>query len=293
MSKEKQRIHYLVGGFIPAYPSSYSYYTCVHGTEYTDTFYDRMAALLADDESLLELNEYKNALFGTVMVLNEKGRDEFEMRTQLAALQSRLNFIDQHLKNPAVVSYLVDKLIFGFIKINGAADLQEVAPVYNAKVTDPKAKANFNTLLESWAKIAPGRPSPEFRYPDVDGKEYTLKDLAGKYIYIDMWATWCGPCRAEIPSLQKLEHRYAGKEIYFVSISSDDDQKAWEELVREDQMTGIQLNINGSREFMDAYLIVGIPRFILLDKEGKIISADMTRPSDPETMVTLDSLLLN
>ena len=91
--------------------------------------------------------------------------------------------------------------------------------------------------------------------------------------------------------LKELEEKYAGKDIYFVSMSCDKNKKAWENMVKKDELKGIQLHMGTDRSFMDAYLINGIPRFILLDREGKIISANMTRPSDSRTAKRFDELL--
>ena len=193
-------------------------------------------------------------------------------------------------ENPAVVEYLVDQIVTAYVKDSGVDHLAEVAPLYSAKVTDPAKKAKFDELCAKWARIAVGQPSPSFKYLDINGKEVSLADLAGKYVYIDTWATWCGPCRGELPHLKTLEEKYGKKNIYFVSISCDRDKAAWEKMVKEDKLGGIQLHNGGDNTFMDAYMITGIPRFILLDKEGKIINAKMTRPSNPETAKTFDAL---
>ena len=102
---------------------------------------------------------------------------------------------------------------------------------------------------------------------------------------------WCGPCRGELPALKELEEKYAGKDIHFVSLSCDKNKKAWENMVTKEQLKGIQLHMGTDRTFMDAYLINGIPRFILLDRDGNIISANMTRPSDPKTAEKFNELL--
>lgn len=135
-----------------------------------------------------------------------------------------------------------------------------------------------------------GMDSPDFRYRDVNGKVVTLKDLRGKYVYIDVWAMWCGPCCMEIPHLKELELKMRGKKIVFVSMSVDESRKAWLKFVKEKKMGGIQLNVEGKEDFMRAYHIDGIPRFILLDKKGKIVDANMTRPSDPKTLERLSEL---
>ena len=135
-----------------------------------------------------------------------------------------------------------------------------------------------------------GDPSPVFKYLDINGKEVSLKDLKGKYVYIDVWATWCGPCKRELPHLKELEEKMHGKKIVFVSISCDQDKAAWERMVKEKGLGGIQLHNGGDREFMTAFEIRGIPRFILLDKKGKSVNPNMTRPSNPETEKTLKAL---
>lgn len=135
-----------------------------------------------------------------------------------------------------------------------------------------------------------GDKSPDFKYLDINGKEVSLADLKGKYVYIDVWATWCGPCKAQIPHLKELEKKLHGKNIVFVSISCDKDKGAWETMVKEQKLDGVQLHTGGDQSFMNAYAIKGIPRFILLDKEGKIVNPNMTRPNNPETEKVLTAL---
>ena len=139
-------------------------------------------------------------------------------------------------------------------------------------------------------ELKEGDQAPTFKYLDINGKEVSLSDLKGKYVYIDVWATWCGPCQYELPHLKELEKKMHGKKIVFVSISCDKDKAAWEKMVKEQGLGGVQLHNGGDREFMTAFAIRGIPRFILLDKEGKIVNPNMTRPSNPETEKTLKAL---
>ena len=77
------------------------------------------------------------------------------------------------------------------------------------------------------AKLSVGSEAPDFKYPDIEGNIYSLKDFKGKYVYIDVWATWCGPCCKEIPSLKKLEKKMEKKKIVFVSLSCDKDVAVW------------------------------------------------------------------
>jgi thiol-disulfide isomerase/thioredoxin len=145
------------------------------------------------------------------------------------------------------------------------------------------------------AKKMNGSMSPDFAFENAKGGTTSLTDLKGNYIYIDVWATWCGPCRAEIPFLKEAEHKYEGKNISFISLSIDRvaDKEKWAKFIVDKELGGIQLfaEADWKSQFVEDYKIKGIPRFILLDPAGKIVNADAPRPSSPELTVLLDTLL--
>ena len=129
-----------------------------------------------------------------------------------------------------------------------------------------------------------GNPSPKFiDLENYKGGTTSLDDLKGKYVYIDVWATWCGPCKREIPFLQKLEEKFHGKNIEFVSISIDNVNKksVWKQMIANKDMSGTQLFAGANQSFVQDYNISGIPRFILLDPQGNIVDANALRPSNP------------
>lgn len=138
-------------------------------------------------------------------------------------------------------------------------------------------------------------PSPTFDYVNYAGGKSKLEDFKGKYVYIDVWATWCGPCRQEIPFLKKAEEKYHGKNIAFISISIDKlkDQEKWKTMIKEKELGGVQLFADNdwNSKFVQDYKITGIPRFILIDPKGNIVKADAPRPSSDELIKELDSLL--
>lgn len=123
----------------------------------------------------------------------------------------------------------------------------------------------------------------------------SLADLKGKFVYIDMWATWCGPCKGEMPSLLELEKRFEGKDILFVSLSVDKnkDIELWKQTIEKMGLGGIQLHLGENwtwlKNFMPASM--SVPRFVLLDQKGKIIDANMSRPSDKATAEKFHDLL--
>ncbi|KFF07227.1 TlpA family protein disulfide reductase [Flavobacterium reichenbachii] len=140
-----------------------------------------------------------------------------------------------------------------------------------------------------------GKPSPGFDYENHKGGKTKLSDLKGKYVYIDLWATWCAPCRAEIPYLQKIEEKYHGKNIEFVSISIDKlkDNEKWKKFVTDKNLGGTQLfaDKDWESEFVTNYGVTGIPRFILIDPQGNVVNSDAFRPSDPALDSQLNTLL--
>jgi len=138
----------------------------------------------------------------------------------------------------------------------------------------------------------PGTPSPDFEYTDIHGKKVSLKKFRGKYVFIDVWATWCGPCKKEMPFLHELIKKMAKKKIAFVCIAEDREREVWEKMVNGKNWSdiGVQLNMGKDDSFREAYGINSFPRFILLDKKGRVVNPYMTRPSDPETLKTLQAL---
>ncbi|MCF6278798.1 MAG: TlpA family protein disulfide reductase [Flavobacteriaceae bacterium] len=144
--------------------------------------------------------------------------------------------------------------------------------------------------------IKKGTPSPKFNYPNTEGENISLDDLKGKYVYVDVWATWCGPCIREIPSLKELNKEYSGKALAIVSLSIDDvaNKDKWLKMVADKDLQGIQIMADKAwdSDFIKAYNITGIPRFILIDKEGNILDANAPRPSNPRLKEVLNGLSL-
>ncbi|WP_339835165.1 TlpA disulfide reductase family protein [uncultured Flavobacterium sp.] len=140
-----------------------------------------------------------------------------------------------------------------------------------------------------------GNPSPTFAYENHKGGITKLEDFSGKYVYIDVWATWCAPCRAEIPFLKKIEEKYHGKNIEFVSISvdTDKDHEKWKNLVTEKNLGGVQLfaDKNWMSDFIKAYGINSIPRFILIGPDGSVVNANADRPSSENLDKVLSELV--
>ncbi|MGE5944035.1 MAG: TlpA family protein disulfide reductase, partial [Flavobacteriales bacterium] len=198
------------------------------------------------------------------------------------------------IENELVTYYNANKDIDTLITKMYLSDVKPMLKPYKIYLADAIAlRTNFPK----------GAPSPIFEnYENYNGNKTSLSDLKGKYVYIDVWATWCGPCKVEIPSLKKLENEYHDKNIQFVSMSIDDDQThqgswekakaSWKAMVTDKDLGGIQVFApNGwQSDFVRDYKINGIPRFILIDPNGNIVSADAPNPSDPKLIELFNEL---
>jgi thiol-disulfide isomerase/thioredoxin len=147
--------------------------------------------------------------------------------------------------------------------------------------------ALFDSQVKEWAEFDAGKPAPSFHLSSQNEKKYKLEDFRNKVVYIDLWASWCGPCREETPALKKLYEKYKNDDrIAFVSIAVRDKQKAWLKAISEDKPAWIQL-IDENDNVGRSYKVKFVPRFILIDKQGKIVDFDAPSPSDEKEITEL------
>ena len=162
---------------------------------------------------------------------------------------------------------------------------------YGKKITNPAVKSMLEKNISSYCQIeAPkdsqaGIPVPDTTMETTDGSEVQLSSLFGKVLYIDVWATWCGPCVREAPYFKELAEKFKGDDrICFISLSvdRDKDRDKWVEFVSEEQPFWPQFRLAGTDQddFCDKVGINTIPRFLLIGPDGKFIDGDCARPSD-------------
>ena len=145
-------------------------------------------------------------------------------------------------------------------------------------------EAFLNKLAKN-SKLTPGKPAFDSEGSELAGASKRLSDLKGKAIYVDVWATWCMPCIGEAPHFLELSKQFPG--IQFVAFSVDENRKAWENYVSKKEHGDILEWLSLDPDFRSKWDIVGIPRFILIDKDFNIISADAPRPSDRDKIIPL------
>lgn len=277
---EIKNIEYQYYMMLSQYPMAHSYFT-KNEVELPKDFEAELNELNFDDEAdFLTVPSYHD------LVLS-KYSESMEELTTPEEVEKAISGIKSSAIRDAVMSELL------LYKISSASpEAERYNEFIQEYAKDKKLKEKASDSFDRIQKLLPGKPSPKFKYPDINGKKVSLDDLEGNLVYIDVWATWCGPCLAEIPSMKKLEEDYRDKKIKFVGMSIDPkkDFDKWKEMVKEKDLQGIQIfaDKDWKSQFVQDYGIIGIPRFILIDAEGNIITADAPRPSDPQIRALFD-----
>jgi len=183
-----------------------------------------------------------------------------EMGTSLVALFTANNFLNPEMDLP-----ILKKL---------ASDFEVVKPT-------PTIAQGFIGQVKRMAGLSVGEEAPDFTLSDPDGKPTTLSSLRGKFVLIDFWASWCGPCRQENPNVVRMYDKYKDKGFSIYGVSLDKDMTPWKAAIKKDNLTwlhGSDLKYWNS-VVAQTYGVKAIPATFLLDKDGKIIAKNLRGPA--------------
>lgn len=196
------------------------------------------------------------------------------------------------------ISLIPDNRVKGELVVRQAAGMKSYFELKkfiaeNEKYLNADQKERVEAISSNMYEMRKGQVAADFTYPDSTGKQVSLSDFRGKVVLVDVWATWCGPCRGELPHLKKLEEEMKGKEVVFIGVSVDEEKNhaKWKKFIVDEQLPGIQLFANGWSKITKDYKITGIPRFMVFDREGKIVEAVAPRPSNPDLKALLEEEL--
>lgn len=285
---EAGRIRYGIAASLMMYPLGHRTFTQNMAYNPSEEWYAEIGKYAVESETLADIPEYREYMAEAAHILDAENRENTELYPKLVA---EMRYISKNYKNQKVKDAILHHIAAPYIENFGIDNVQDMINLHKTYVKDEWMKADFQKRMDNWDFNVPGKEAPNFIASDIDGNRYSLSSFKGKYVYIDIWATWCLPCRRELPYMKELEAKFEGKNIVFLGLSVDDDKKEWEEMVRSGALSGVQLYLGTGSSFQKKMRIDGIPRFILLDTEGKIINPNMSRPSAESTAETLMNLL--
>lgn len=173
-------------------------------------------------------------------------------------------------------------------RYNGVSnDLLKIRPLIDKNFADSDLKKEIISLYEKYAHLLPGLPAPDFRLKDYKGNEYALSDYKGKVLVIDVWATWCSGCILKLPNFLKVRDHYKGRDdVAFMVLSIDRTgvYQTWKfshpKYNLMDITSVIACEDGDDNTFSKDYNITGIPRYFVIDAEGKIVTVYAPSPGD-------------
>ncbi|MCE7042390.1 TlpA disulfide reductase family protein [Dyadobacter sp. CY312] len=191
-----------------------------------------------------------------------------------------------------------DYLLYNLIKLGG---------MFNSTKPNPKLARQFqidarDPLLKSYIKetydFLEIKKSATGKLANAVGEDISwsrmLENNKGKVVYVDFWASWCGPCRAEMPASKALKKRFKTKDVVFINISMDENSAAWKKACKSEGIDapGNYILVQPDKsDLKRQFRITSIPRYFLIDKSGKVVNPNAPRPSDSKITTEIEQLL--
>ncbi len=288
MEMEQKRINYIFYNLKFTYKDYFLYFVKDEKALEDANYFDFVNDLDMEDEASLVFESYIASLDKKITYKTSKQ----DIKNYEENVIANIKEIKASIQNEKIKETLIFETIMDYGRYDGFAKIENEYQDFIATAKNEKNLAKAKEVHEIWDNLSAGKPAPKFEYPNQKEEMVSLESFLGKYVYIDVWATWCGPCRAEVPAFKKLEAEYHGKNIAFLSVSVDDNKDAWLKFINDKKLEWPQLHTGGWLcSITEDYYINSIPRFILIDTEGKIINASAARPSSEEIRPLLNELL--
>ena len=284
---ERERIRYSVANRASFYPIYRRMQHPEQGYQPGETFNQFMCSFSLNNESLYGTKDFRSFLLNYVYLQGSRGKS-----TETDYSDGMVDYILSVITNPTIKNFLLTEIVYRHIwENNGVEGADYLLSVFHRECTDKNKIAYMDELIRYWERITPGNMAPGFEVRDRNGRPVTLEDFRGSYLYITVWATWCVPCKVELPCLDRLQKEYSGKNIRFLTVAIDDSVHldVWKTFLMQNPHAGFHTFAESSNAFNKDYMIISIPRFILIDPDGRIVSSNAPRPSG-KIHVVLDSL---
>jgi len=233
------------------------------------------------DARILEIAEGMNYI-NAYHKLNIAFMPEADRKTLSRA--GKMKIMMNTISNDTVKSFFLKQQL-ETAEINNLSEFRSIFQPYEKYSNPPMVKKKYEQVYQSFIGDTAyvGKSSYNFSLPDTSGHMVSMRDFKGKVVFIDVWATWCGPCRGEIPFLKQLEEEYKNNsDIVFlgISIDSKESRQKWIRFIQKEKLDGTQLLDDEGKTFGKKYGIAAVPRFLLIDRQGKWIEVRCPLPSN-------------
>jgi thiol-disulfide isomerase/thioredoxin len=188
-------------------------------------------------------------------------------------LQLELQYAKKH-SSSLLCLQLINMRMRRFEGMNFYDSFEEFYRNLSTEIKNSEEGKKMEEGLKYFKQSKAGSLAPEFTVKDINGKQLSLNDYkGGKYILIDFWASWCAPCREELPYIKELYKKYSKEGFEIISITQDKDLEAWKKAVLKDKIESWRhfSTLENNDSILKDYFVYGIPHKILIDKNGKII----------------------
>lgn len=229
----------------------------------------------AYDKLLEPFSSQEMPLYQKYGKVSKEEQLELEQKLQDIKMQKRAvanKYIAEHPESAFSLSLVTDRAGMGKYE-----DIQSVYGLLGKNIKDTPEGKRLTERLAVLKRSAIGTAMLNFTQNNTEGKPVNFSAFKGKYVLVDFWASWCGPCRAENPNVLKAYNKYQDKNFTVVGISLDDKGDNWKKAIKDDGMPWTQLSdLKGwKNEVSQYYGIMGIPSTLLVDPQGKIIAKDL------------------
>lgn len=204
----------------------------------------------------------------------------------------KLELAHQHMPS-GTEEYVFAEHIYSHIKYSPMVRTEELYETFSKRYRSSDYADFLVEKINLKKRLAPGSPVVDFTVMTEDGKKVKVSDLKGKVVYIDFWASWCGPCKMQFPYTKKLKRHFKGKDVAFVYVSIDKDEKAWKEAIKKYDLEGYHTRVDDKKsDVTKDYGIRGVPTYFLVDREGNFATEVTPRPSQGDKLINAIEALL-
>ncbi|WP_317206629.1 TlpA disulfide reductase family protein [Hymenobacter sp. 15J16-1T3B] len=181
------------------------------------------------------------------------------------------------------------QLLLQELEMGNFRNAQAQLPTFRQLNRDSLAGRAVRSAYTKRLALAPGHAAPDFTLQDETGKPVALSSFRGKVVYLDFWASWCGPCLAEVPAATELKQKFAGRDVVFLYVSVDEREKDWQNLLAKRQLLGhgsVHLWAKGfGSATATAYQVNAIPAYFIIGRDGRLVADRAARPSSGAQVV--------